>query len=90
MPEPGQGWRRDFRIRVRLIRTMSANGRIAFTPRETEIVKAILAAQSNKAIADGLGISEQSVKNRLTKLYRKLGVNSRLELMRVLLNSSQD
>ena len=58
---------------------------IVFTPRETEIIQALLAAQSNKAIAAQLGISEQSVKNRLTQLYRKLGIHSRLELMKVLL-----
>jgi DNA-binding NarL/FixJ family response regulator len=59
-----------------------------FTPREEAIVTAILAAQSNKEIAASLGISEQSVKNRLTQLYRKLGVSSRLELMRRLLTDA--
>ena len=55
------------------------------TPREQAIVEGILTAQSNKAIADELGITEQSVKNRLTQLYRKIGVNSRLQLMRVMI-----
>ena len=55
------------------------------TPREQAIVEAILTAQSNKAIADELGITEQSVKNRLTQLYRKVGVSSRLQLMRVMI-----
>ena len=59
------------------------------TPREQAIVGAILTAQSNKAIADELGITEQSVKNRLTQLYRKVGVNSRLQLMRVMLKEVQ-
>ena len=58
------------------------------TPREQEIVEAILEAASNKAIAEKLGISEQSVKNRLTKLYRKYNVNSRLQLLRVLIRNS--
>lgn len=53
----------------------------ALTPREREIVEAMMTAASNKAIAARLGISEQSVKNRLTSLYRKLGVSSRLELV---------
>lgn len=61
---------------------------IVFTPRETEIVQALLAAQSNKAIAAQLGISEQSVKNRLSQLYRRLGIHSRLELMKVLLKET--
>lgn len=59
------------------------------TPREQAIVEAILTAQSNKAIADELGITEQSVKNRLTQLYRKVGVQSRLQLMRVMLKEWQ-
>ena len=58
------------------------------TPREEEIVGAILSADSNKQIAEKLGISEQSVKNRLTKLYRKFNVGSRLQLMRLLMKSS--
>ena len=59
---------------------------VKITPREREIIDAILNAASNRAIADRLGISEQSVKNRLTALYKKLGVNSRVELILVLMN----
>ena len=59
---------------------------VKLTPREREIIEAILSAASNRAIADRLGISEQSVKNRLTGLYKKLGVASRVELILVLMN----
>ena len=51
------------------------------TPRERDIVDAILGAASNRTIAQRLGISEQSVKNRLTMLYRKFRVRSRLQLV---------
>ena len=51
------------------------------TAREAQIVDAILTAASNKVIADRLGLTEQSVKNRLTGVYRKLGIGSRLELV---------
>lgn len=61
---------------------------VTLTPREREIADAILGAASNKAIAERLGISEQSVKNRLTSLYRKIGVASRLELVLVLMKGS--
>jgi len=58
---------------------------VKLTPREHEIVEAILLAASNKAIAERLGIREQSVKNRLTSLYKKIGVGNRLELVLVLM-----
>jgi DNA-binding NarL/FixJ family response regulator len=53
---------------------------VELTPRERHIVEFILAGAANKTIAAALGITEQSVKNRLTTLYRKYGVRSRLEL----------
>lgn len=62
--------------------------RLRLTPREEAIGKAILAAKTNRAIADELGITEQSVKNRLSQLFKKAGVKNRLELMRVLLARS--
>lgn len=57
------------------------------TPREREIINAILNAASNRTIAERLGISEQSVKNRLTGLYKKLGVGNRVELILVLMKN---
>ena len=66
-------------------RNMTPSRKITLTPREEAIVGTVLAAKTNKDIAAELGISEQSVKNRLTKLYRKFGVCSRLQLMRSLL-----
>lgn len=62
---------------------------VKLTPRERQIVDAILDAASNKAIAARLGITEQSVKNRLTALYRKIGVTSRLELVLMLTRGAQ-
>jgi LuxR family maltose regulon positive regulatory protein len=67
---------------------MAPSKRYKLTPREEAIGKAILAAKSNKDIAGELGISEQSVKNRLSQLYKKVGVRNRLELMRVLMQYS--
>jgi len=50
------------------------------TPRERQIVSAILDGQTNKEIADRFGISDQTVKNQLRTLYAKLGVSGRLQL----------
>jgi DNA-binding NarL/FixJ family response regulator len=62
-------------------RAMADGEKPRLTPREREIVEAMLTAASNKDIASRLGITEQSVKNRLTALYRKLGVSGRVGLV---------
>ena len=49
--------------------------------REKQIVDALLAGRTNKEIARQLGVSDQTIKNQLTTLYRKVGVSSRLELV---------
>jgi RNA polymerase sigma factor (sigma-70 family) len=49
--------------------------------REKQIVDALLAGCTNKEIAQQLGVSDQTIKNQLTTLYKKMGVSSRLELV---------
>lgn len=48
--------------------------------RQRELIKGILKNMTNYEIAKSLYISEKTVKNNLTDLYKKIGVNSRLEL----------
>jgi DNA-binding NarL/FixJ family response regulator len=50
------------------------------TPRELKIVRALCAGATNREIAGGLGFREQTVKNRLSVIYGKLGVRNRVEL----------
>ena len=50
------------------------------TCREREIVGQILAGRSNKAMAATFGVKEQTIRNQLSTLFRKLKVSSRLEL----------
>jgi DNA-binding NarL/FixJ family response regulator len=54
--------------------------RFGLTPRETEIVSALVAGLSNREMARQCAISEQTVKHHLTRIYAKLGVSNRLEL----------
>jgi Response regulator containing a CheY-like receiver domain and an HTH DNA-binding domain len=51
-----------------------------FTPREREIVSAIVTGCSNKEIAAKLFISEDTVKHHLSNVFSKAGVSNRLEL----------
>jgi len=53
---------------------------LPLTIRERDLVAGLLKGQSNKELAANLGIGEQSVKNALSAIYAKLGVQSRTEL----------
>lgn len=53
---------------------------LPLTPREREMVVLVLKGLANKAIADAMGIGEQTVKNALAAVYLKLGVTSRGQL----------
>ena len=48
------------------------------TKRQRELIARVLEVKHNKAIADDMGITENTVKNMLTALYKRLGVDSRL------------
>ena len=50
------------------------------TSRQQQIVDAVLEGASNRIIAQRLGLCEQTVKNQLTRIYRKLGVAGRIQL----------
>jgi len=49
----------------------------ALTPREEEILKLLATGESNQEIAKRLFISEQTVKNHVASIFRKLHVNDR-------------
>jgi DNA-binding NarL/FixJ family response regulator len=50
------------------------------TSRELQVVSAIVDGETNKAIAERLGLSGNTVKHHLTRVFDKLGVGNRLEL----------
>jgi DNA-binding NarL/FixJ family response regulator len=52
------------------------------TGREREILEQVAAGHSNKQIAAGFWLSEQTIKYHLTNVYRKLEVGSRTEAAR--------
>lgn len=52
----------------------------ALNAREIDIAALVARGYCNKQIAAELGVSEQNVKNRLVRIFRKAGVCSRTTL----------
>jgi len=84
----GQLWvdRQTVTDLVALLRDMSAPARAAsansfgLTPRQLEIVRAVVSGHTNRDIARKLSISEDTVKHHLTQIFMKTGTANRLEL----------
>ncbi len=58
------------------------------TPREEQIVELLLHGMSNKVIAQVSNITEQTVKDHLKHVYRKMGVHQRTAVIAKLLQLS--
>jgi DNA-binding NarL/FixJ family response regulator len=57
-------------------------GRIGLlSQRELQVAECAAQGQSNKQIADQLGLSEHTIKNYLFRIFEKLGVSNRFELL---------
>jgi two-component system nitrate/nitrite response regulator NarL len=59
---------------------ISRQKRFGLTPRELDIVSAVVAGYANKEIAEHFKISEDTVKHHLSNIFDKTGVSTRLEL----------
>ncbi len=53
------------------------------TDKEIIVLEAVAQGHKSKAIAFDLGISERTVKARLTSIYNKLGADSRTEAVTI-------
>jgi DNA-binding CsgD family transcriptional regulator len=85
----GAVWRRDRSIEV--LRRLGSSGRraaaaalgpVSLTRREREVARLAARGMSTKAIADALFVGERTVESHLSSTYAKLGVGSRLDLVR--------
>jgi len=49
----------------------------ALTPRELQVIELVAAGLDNRTIGQRLGISEKTVRNRVSTIFSKIGVNGR-------------
>ena len=63
------------------LRVLNAQGNQILTPREEQVVALVAEGLSNHEIADELKLSKHTVKKYLFRIFDKLGVSSRVELV---------
>ncbi len=62
-----------------------AKGRVLLSAREEQVVSLVADGLKNREIAELLNISEHTVKNHLFRIFERLGISSRAELILYLL-----
>lgn len=71
-----------------LVRATNHKGLDLLSVRERQVVQYLAAGMTNREIAESLGLSRHTIKNYLFKIFDKLGVSSRTELLYLTMSSS--
>lgn len=85
----GQVWANSKELRYLLealgealpMRVIDARGAALLSKREQEVVRCVAEGLSNREIAQRLGLTEHTVKNYLFRIFDKLGVSKRVEVV---------
>src|SRR5579863_953115 len=75
------GYLIDAVVQVPSLRVVNSRGRNLLTPREEQVVALVADGLSNRGVARELGLSEHTVKKYLFRIFDKLGVSTRVELV---------
>jgi DNA-binding NarL/FixJ family response regulator len=59
----------------------AADGKPLLTRREEDVVSLLTDGMKNREIAGSLGVTEHTVRNYLSRIFEKLGISSRVELI---------
>ena len=85
----GQVWANSKELRYLLealgealpLRMIDSRGAVLLSRREQEVVRCVAEGLSNREIAHRLGLTEHTVKNYLFRIFDKLGVSKRVEVV---------
>lgn len=77
----------DLISEVPSLRVLNANGDNLLTPREEQVVALVAEGLGNRQIARELNLSEHTVKKYLFRVFEKLGISSRVELVLYAVNN---
>ena len=92
----GQVWANSHQLDVMVralanaptIRATNADGVNLLSERELQVVRSLSEGLTNREIAERLNLSQHTVKNYLFRVFEKLGVSSRVELLSMTLTRS--
>ncbi len=70
------------------LRALNSDGMNLLSKRELQVVRCLAEGLTNREIADRLKLSQHTVKNYLFRVFDKLGVSSRVELLFMTLSQS--
>lgn len=71
----------DLVISTRPMKVQGSRGMARLTPRERDVVRLVIDGMRNEDVALQLHLSEHTVRNYLIRIFDKLGVSSRVELV---------
>jgi len=71
----------DCLTQVPTLHLLNAKGKPLVTPREEQVVALVADGLSNREIAGELGLSEHTVKKYMLRIFDKLGISTRVELV---------
>jgi two-component system, NarL family, nitrate/nitrite response regulator NarL len=75
---------------IPVIRTFDSGALNLLSKREFEVVQYVVQGMTNREIAQRLGLSQHTVKNYLFRVFDKLGVSSRVELLFIALGPNHE
>jgi DNA-binding NarL/FixJ family response regulator len=93
----GQIWANSAQLRYLLdmvahvpsLRVVTAKGTNLLTPREEQVVALVADGMSNREVAMELGLREHTIKTYLFRIFEKLGISSRVELVLYAMNNGK-
>jgi DNA-binding NarL/FixJ family response regulator len=93
----GQIWARSVELELALealasspvVRATNHHGIELLSVRERQVIQYLSSGMTNKEIAAALGLSRHTVKNYLFRIFDKVGVSSRTELLYLTMNNAQ-
>jgi DNA-binding NarL/FixJ family response regulator len=77
----------DLISEVPSLRVLNSRGSTLLTPREEQVVALVAEGLGNRDIARELKLSEHTVKKYLFRIFEKLGVSTRVELVLYAVNN---